>query len=137
VRGKRGIGEEIMIWRGLVAIGAVLTAFAVFSAPAEAATAKKKRAVYTEKRVAAARGSTVYSSRDEDGRRRTRIIVQRRSYLDPGTEVFPGEQRYNSTNGLILPTSRTFSPDQNTVFNRNEFLPGPFELPSRNNPAQW
>ena len=118
------------------AVVAVITAFAVLSAPAEAATAKKKRVIYTQKRAVDARGSTYVSTRDEDGRRRTRIIVQRRSYLDPGTEVFPGEQRYNQ-NGLILPTSKTFSPDQNTVFNRNDFLPGPFELPSRNNPAQW
>ena len=66
----------------------VVTAFAAAAAvsllavPADAAPKKKTEI---------ARGHTVYTSRDEDGRKRTRIIIQKRSYLDPGTEVFPGE----------------------------------------------
>ena len=40
------------------------------------------------------RDGTVVVSRDENGRTRTRIIVQRRSYLDGGTEVAPGERKY-------------------------------------------
>ena len=38
------------------------------------------------------RGHTVFVSRDEDGRTRTKIIVQKRSYLDPGTEALPGDE---------------------------------------------
>lgn len=38
---------------------------------------------------------TVYRYTDENGRRRTKIIVQRRSYLDAGTWVLPGQRKYN------------------------------------------
>jgi hypothetical protein len=46
-------------------------------------------------RQASSPGGTVYVSRDESGRTRTRIIVQRRSYLDGGTEVLPGQRKYS------------------------------------------
>jgi hypothetical protein len=39
-------------------------------------------------------GGTVVYYTDENGRRRTRVIVQRRSYLDGGTEVLPGERKF-------------------------------------------
>jgi len=45
------------------------------------------RAAPKKRVVVDARGHTVFVSRDEDGRTRTKIIIQRRSYLDPGTEV--------------------------------------------------
>jgi hypothetical protein len=38
---------------------------------------------------------TVYTYTDDNGRRRTKIIVQRRSYLDPGTTVLPGQRKYS------------------------------------------
>ena len=38
--------------------------------------------------------STVIYYTDESGRRRTRVIVQKRSYLDGGTEVLPGERKF-------------------------------------------
>jgi hypothetical protein len=38
--------------------------------------------------------STVVYYTDENGRRRTRIILQKRSYLDGGTEVLPGERKF-------------------------------------------
>ena len=62
---------------------AAAAAIAMLAAPADAAPKKK--------RVVAGSGHTVFVSRDEDGRTRTRIIIQKRSYLDPGTESFPGE----------------------------------------------
>jgi hypothetical protein len=37
---------------------------------------------------------TVFISRDEDGRTRTKLIVTRRSYLDGGTEVLPGQRKF-------------------------------------------
>ena len=37
---------------------------------------------------------TVFISRDENGRTRTRIIVNRRSYLDGGTEILPGQRKF-------------------------------------------
>jgi len=38
--------------------------------------------------------STVIYYTDEFGRRRTRIILQKRSFLDAGTEVKPGERKF-------------------------------------------
>ena len=38
--------------------------------------------------------STVIYYTDEFGRRRTRVILQKRSYLDAGTEVLPGERKF-------------------------------------------
>lgn len=64
----------------------------------------------------------------------TRIIVRRRSYLDPGTEVLPGDEKY--TDYAVSPTHRAMSVTQNTAFNRPTALPGPFDLPGRNNPGQ-
>ena len=37
---------------------------------------------------------TVAITRDEQGRVSTRIILQRRSYLDGGTEVLPGQRKF-------------------------------------------
>ena len=71
---------------------AVFAAFAVVAAaltpPAEAAPRRK---------ASVQRGAdqgTVFVSRDENGRTRTRIIVTRRSYLDGGTEVLPGQRKF-------------------------------------------
>ena len=104
---------------------AVTAAIAMLAAPADAA-AKKKRVVTT------AAGHTVYVSRDEDGRTRTKVIIQKRSYLDPGTEVFPGE---NSDHGYAFsPTHHATGVLDNTVAGNRSPLPGPFDLPSKNNP---
>jgi hypothetical protein len=112
-----------------VVAAAVVAAFAaaVLAAPADAAP-KKKRVVYTT-----TRGNTVQISRDEDGRTRTRVIVQKRSYLDPGTERFPGER--GDHDYAQLPTHRPGGILDNTNYGINQSaLPGPFTLPSRNNP---
>ena len=60
--------------------------------------------------------------------KRTRIIIQKRSYLDAGTTVKPGTARY--TNYLLPLDSRFMSygpPNDN--LNTRFPLPGPFELP--------
>ena len=105
---------------------AAIAAIGLLALPADAAP-KKKRV------VVASRGHTVFVSRDEDGRRRTRIIVQKRSYLDPGTEVFPGE---NSDHGYAFsPNHRASSVLDNTTFGSNQSaLPNMWTLPGRNNP---
>ena len=59
---------------------ALYGSFGLLAAPADAAPKKKARVVDTH-------GNTVYVSRDESGRKRTRVIIQKRSYLDPGTET--------------------------------------------------
>jgi predicted lipoprotein with Yx(FWY)xxD motif len=106
---------------------AVIGALALLAAPADAAQ-KKKRVVVVD-----ARGHTLFTSRDEDGRTRTRIIIQKRSYLDPGTEVMPGDR--NDHDYASLPTQRAGGVLDNTAFGGNQSaLPGPFSLPSKNNP---
>ena len=104
---------------------AVTAAMALLAAPADAA-AKKKRMVD-------ARSHTVFVSRDEDGRTRTRIIIQKRSYLDPGTETFPGENTGN--NYAQFPNQHATSVLDNTPFGGNQSaLPNLWTLPGKNNP---
>jgi hypothetical protein len=104
---------------------AIVGALGLLAAPADAAPKKK--------RVVLSNGHTVFISRDENGRARTRIIVQPRSYLDPGTDQFPGER--SDFDYVQLPTQHAGSTTDNTTFGFNQRpLPGPFYLPSRNNP---
>ena len=76
-----------MIRTCLAIVAAATVLAATLAPPAEAAP---------RKRVAAAPSGqpTVFVSRDEDGRTRTRIIVTPRSFLDGGTEVLPGQRKY-------------------------------------------
>jgi hypothetical protein len=107
---------------------AVVGAVAVLAAPADAAPKKKPVQVVDP------RAHTVFTSRDEDGRTRTRIIIQKRSFLDPGTETFPGE---NSDHNYAYSVGH--SPTgilDNTSFGGNRSaLPDAFTLPSKNNPV--
>ena len=104
------------------AIGAV----ALLAAPADAAP--KKRVAVVD-----ARGHTVFTSRDEDGKTRTRIIIQKRSYLNPGTEVLPGSE--NNHDYQSLPNQRASSVLDNTAFGGNQSaIPGAFTLTGKNNP---
>jgi hypothetical protein len=104
---------------------AVIAAMAMLAAPADAA-AKKKR-------VVTGAGHTVFVSRDEDGRTRTRVIIQKRSYLDPGTETFPGENTGNSY--AQFPNQHANSVLDNTPFGTHQSpLPNLWTLPGKNNP---
>jgi hypothetical protein len=101
----------------LAAIGTL----ALMAAPAQAQSSDRRI-------TSSARGDTVYTSRDEDGRTRTRVIIQRRSYLDPGTEVMPGSRR-DSDYATSLANDRASSPLNNTAFGGNQSpLPQPNEL---------
>ncbi len=112
--------------KAVAATFAAIAAVALLAMPADAAV-KKKRAVTT------AAGHTVFVSRDEDGRTRTRIIIQKRSYLDPGTETFDGEN--TGLNYVQSPTHHASDVLDNTTFGSNQLpLPGPFTLPGKNNP---
>lgn len=109
-----------------VAAIALGVALALLAASADAQTKKKKT-------VVSSRDHTVQVSRDEDGRTRTRIIIQKRSYLDPGTETFPGER--GDHDYAVLPNHRASGILDNTTFGGNQSaLPGPWTLPSKNNP---
>jgi hypothetical protein len=71
---------------------ALLAAMAIAATAVASADAAPRKRGYTQ-RTAASQG-TVFVSRDENGRTRTRIIVTRRSYLDGGTEVLPGQRKF-------------------------------------------
>ena len=112
----------------LVLVGAL----ALLAGPSNAQTdqTKKKTTVFYN------RDRTVQISRDEEGRTRTRIIIQKRSFLDPGTETFPGERERN-TGYMENPNQRAGSVLNNTsagLLNTQSALPGPWTLPSKNNP---
>ena len=80
-------------------------------------------------------GSTVITSRDERGRVRTKILVQKRSYLDGGTEVMPGDistNRDNLINSFSYNSSRSSVPNDSVVPSRP--ITDPFFLPGKNNP---
>jgi hypothetical protein len=78
------------------------------------------------------RNNTVVVSRGEDGKTRTRIIIEKRSYLDPGTEVLPGSR--HDLDYAQNPNHRATGVLDNTAGGTNQTaLPGPWEL-GRNSP---
>src|SRR5476649_2596530 len=90
---------------------AVVGVVALLAAPADAAPKKKPAQVVDP------RAHTVFTSRDEDGRTRTRIIIQKRWFLDPGTETFPGEN--SNHNYAFAPNHSPSSVLDNTSFGSN------------------
>jgi len=113
----------------LLTIVAAAALVAGLAATAADAQTTQRRSV----RIVEGRGQTIYTSTDEYGRRRTRIIIQKRSYLNPGTESFPGERSVHEY--AHLPTEHPTRILDNTPAGMNQTaLPGPFTLPSRNNP---
>ena len=71
-------------------LAAACAALMALSASADAATRKSTQVAQTRPGQ-----PTVYTYTDENGRRRTKIIVQKRSYLDAGTTVLPGQRKYH------------------------------------------
>ena len=117
--------------KGIITAFVFVGAGALLVTPAGAQTnqTKKGTVVYNRDR-------TVMISRDEDGRTRTRVIIQKRSFLDPGTETPPGE-RVRNTGYVENPNQRASSVIDNTsagLLNTQSALPGPWTLPSKNNP---
>lgn len=85
-------------------------------------------------RVVEGRGQTVVVYRDENGRRRTRVLIQKRSYLDPGTEALPSDRR--ELDYISRPNQHPTSVLDNTAFGTNQSaLPDNWTLPFRNNPS--
>lgn len=115
----------------IVATG--LVAAVAFSLPAEAAKKRTTRAGYTYVQQRPAPPPTVIVTRGEDGRTRTKLLVQQRSYLDGGTEVMP--RTYSSTNAGTVPFQRaTDILGPNIVTNPPGPIPDPFFLPGKYNP---
>ncbi|HZP71407.1 MAG TPA: hypothetical protein VFB29_15835 [Pseudolabrys sp.] len=120
-----------MTMKAVAGTFAVIGVLALLAASADAQTSQTKKRAVTYNR-----DRTVVISRDEDGRTRTRVIIQKRSYLDPGTETFPGE-RVGNTGYVENPNQYAGSVINNTsagLYNTQSALPGPWTLPGRNNP---
>jgi hypothetical protein len=119
----------------IVATG--LIAAVAFALPAEAAKKKRvyntTRSGYTYVQQRPAPPATVIVTRGEDGRTRTKLLVQQRSYLDGGTEVMPGT--YSAANAAWFYGQRaTDALGPNAVTNPRGPIPDPFFLPGKNNP---
>jgi hypothetical protein len=110
-----------------VALTAVFAAGALSAANGEPL---KKRVV-----LRAEPPGTYVMHRDEQGRTRTKVLVQKRSYLDGGTEVMPGDIQTNQQN--LIDSRRTSSgmalvPNDSVV--PGHVVTDPFFLPGKNNP---
>jgi hypothetical protein len=68
---------------------------------------------------------------------RARITVQRRTFLDAGTHVIPGDRKF--TDYALPPTYYPGSVADNRggMYIDQTALPGPFTLPGRDNPYPW
>src|SRR6478752_2042122 len=108
---------------------AVVAAFAVGAVSIADAAPRKKQVAD----VQPGPGSTVITSQDERGRVRTKILVQKRSYLDGGTEVMPGDIQSHQTNFIDM-HQNTRSAIANDSVVPNHPIPDPFFLPGKNNP---
>jgi hypothetical protein len=108
---------------------AVAVAAALVMSAASVAEAQQPR----PRRVVAEPPGTYVVHRDESGRTRTKILVQKRSYLDGGTEVMPGDIQSHQTNFIDMHQSPM------SAVSNNNIVPGrpindPFFLPGKNNP---
>jgi hypothetical protein len=98
--------------------------------PAEAQTQKKA----TAKKAAKKYGPVPISMAPPP---RARITVTRRSYLDAGTHVIPGDRKF--LDYAVPPTYYPGSVADNRggMYISQTALPGPFTLPGRDNPWPW
>ena len=114
---------------------AVVAAFAAGAISTADAAPRKNKRQYVEPAPVYVPATTYVMHRDEYGRTRTKILVQKRSYLDGGTEVMPGDIQTNQTN---LVNSFSYNPSRAHVPNDTVWpsrpIPDPFYLPGKNNP---
>lgn len=99
--------------------------------PADAQTTQKRA---TTKKVAKKYGPVPTSMAPPP---RARITVQRRTFLDAGTHVIPGDRKF--TDYAYPPTYYPASVADNRagMYIDQTALPGPFTLPGRSNPWPW
>ena len=113
-----------MRWMALAAAAA----FAATAVSAAEAQTRKKTVVQSQNVP-----GTVIMHRDETGRTRTKVLVQKRSYLDGGTEVMPGEN-INGHRSSFLTHRASDGLGRNDTTNPIGPIPDPFYLPGKNNP---
>ena len=113
-----------------VAVAAALVASAVSAVAQDQYQSRQRRAVRSDTVP-----GTYVMHRDESGRTRTKILVQKRSYLDGGTEVMPADNvnSFRSTFMSGSPSSIT----KNTAFDRPGWQSDPFYLTGKNSPYPW
>jgi hypothetical protein len=83
--------------------------------------------------VQAGPGSTTIISKDATGRVRTKVLVQKRSYLDGGTEVIPGDVQGQQTNFVQSNQTPTSVISNDSVVPLHA-IPDPSYLMGRDNP---
>lgn len=107
-----------------------LSSVAVTPADAQGQTQKKSAA----KKVAKKYGPVPTSMAPPP---RARITVQRRTFLDAGTHVIPGDRKF--LDYAVPPTYYPGSVADNRggMYIDQSALPGPFTLPGRDNPWPW
>ena len=110
---------------------ALVTAFAVAAVSTASMAQTTQRKTRTVQPVSAP--GTVVVHRDEFGRTRTKIIVQKRSYLDGGTEVMPGDNIDPYRNSFLTHRANN-GIGTNVITNPSGPVPDPFFLPGKNNP---
>jgi hypothetical protein len=118
-----------------VALTAAVAVCAVTAADAAPRVKRVKSDGTTEYRPVP-QGSTTIVTRDEQGRTRTRILVQKRSYLDGGTEVMPADN-INSFRSTFMSYRPGSAATQNTAFDRPSWVNDPFFLAGKRNPYPW
>jgi hypothetical protein len=114
-----------MAWK-VIAVGfcvAAIGATSLVGTAADAAT-KKQRVVRDTRDTVVVRG-----------RAPARVTVPARSFLDPGTEVIPGDRKFMDY--AIPPGYSPTNVIENTSSYHRGPLPGPYDLPGRNNPWPW
>jgi hypothetical protein len=101
-------------------------ALGLVAAPADAAPRHKRTYGHHD--------GTVFVTRDEDGKTRTRIIIQKRSYLDPGTEPLPSDR--SQLDYIQTPNQRPDDVLDNTAYggSSQSALPGAWTLSGPRNP---
>jgi hypothetical protein len=116
----------IRICAGIVlAIAVALTA----GAPSEAIAEGQKKRTVTTKKAAAKKVVAVKKAP------KARITVRRRSFLDAGTHVLPGDRKF--TDYALPPGYSPTAVIENRAGLHRGPLPGPYDLPSRQNPWPW
>jgi hypothetical protein len=108
---------------------AVVAAFAACAVSAADAAPPRKRVVQSDYVP-----GTVITHRDEQGRTRTKILVQKRSYLDGGTEVMPGDNIDTYRHTFLTHRASDDALGNNVVTNPPGPIPDPFYLPGKDNP---
>jgi hypothetical protein len=109
---------------------AAITLASVAVTPAEAQGQIQKKSA--AKKAAQKRFGPVPVSMDPP---RARITVQRRTFLDAGTHVIPGDRKFMDY--AIPPGYSPMSVIEHRSGVYSTALPGPFTLPGRDNPWPW